>query len=151
MDLGRRSIREPGPSVELAVRATVRLARLYEFWERARGSIHADHQERLDPARNAVAVPRAQREAVAILRRADIEGAEEAVAALQVPWPQAVVRQLRTVMREGGAPPEDTARRVVEFVRQEGLRGPTAGEMPEPVPMEQVALVCYQVVVPEEE
>ncbi|MDA8064647.1 MAG: SNF2-related protein [Thermaerobacter sp.] len=123
--------------------------RLFELWERARGSIHADYQERLDPARSAVTVPRAQREAVAILRRADVEGAEEAVQALLVPWPQAVVRQLRAAMREGGASPEDTARRIVEFVRQEGLRGPTAEEMPEPVPMEQVALVCYQAVVPE--
>ena len=109
------------------------------------------HQERPVPARNAVTVPRVQREEVVIFLRANVEGAEAAVQALQVPWPQAVVRQLRAAMREGGAVPEDTARCIVEFVRKEGLRGPTEEELPAQVPMEQVALVCYQVVVPEEE
>lgn len=124
--------------------------RLFALWERARADMHAEHQRLCDPAERAAAVAPAQREAVALLFRADVDGAEAALAALQVPWPRTVSTGLRRILAQlgEGAGEAEVAGRLVEFVRSEGLRGPTPEELPRPIRLEDIHLVCYQYVGP---
>ncbi|MHB8927780.1 MAG: SNF2-related protein [Bacillota bacterium] len=121
-------------------------ARLCQLWERARESIFVDYQRLLDPAERAAVVPRAQREAVALLRRSDQTDVDEALAALQVPWPRDVVRRLRSILRERdeGQPIEEAVQAIIALVRSEGMRAPVAEELPEPITPEMIALICYQ-------
>lgn len=125
-------------------------ARIYALWERARQDIFAEHQRLCDPAETAAAVPPAQREAVALLFRRPVEGAEDALAALQVPWPRTISSGLRTTLAQlqEGAAEEYVARRIAEFVQAEGLRGPEPGERPQPVDPADVRVLCYQYVGP---
>jgi hypothetical protein len=122
--------------------------RLYQLWERARQDIFTEHQRLCDPAESAGAVPPAQREAVALLFRQPVEGAEAAQAALQVPWPRSVSSGLRSLLaqlQEGASEPYVT-RRIVEFVQAEGLRGPDPGDLPQAVEIKDIHLICYQYV-----
>ena len=122
--------------------------RLYELWERARQDIFTEHQRLCDPAESAAAVPTAQRDAVALLFRQPVEGADAAQAALQIPWPRSVSSGLRSLLAQlhEGASEAYVAGRIVEFVQAEGLRGPEASELPQPVEIGDVHLICYQYV-----
>jgi len=98
----------------------------------------------------AARLPKAQREALAVLRRVDLGGAEEAVAALQVPWSSLVTRKVRNILRlaDEGRGEAEIAARLVRLTQDEGLRGPAAVELPPPVSLEDIAVVCYQVTTP---
>ncbi len=122
--------------------------RLFDLWGQARTDILREYQRRADPAASAAAVSKAQREAVTILQSSDVPGAFEAVAALQVPWPQAVVRAIREILRrsEDGGSEQEIASALINLVRLEGLRAPAATTPPPPIRPEDIHLICYQVV-----
>lgn len=122
--------------------------RLYALWERARDAIVAARDEEADPARRAARVPKAQRDAVAILydsTRLDPAVVERTVEALAVPWPPTVARELRRILDHPDASAEAKAEQVVRFVADEGLRPPQIVVEP-PITRDDVHLVCYQVI-----
>lgn len=103
----------------------------------------------LDPANRQAGVPRAQLDAVTLLRAVSLPGAADAVRALQVPWPRTVARMLRPLLRSldgRDADPNGVARQIIELVRVEGLRPPEARTLPVPIEPEDIHLVCFQVV-----
>ncbi len=123
-------------------------ARLFELWNAAREAILKDRQDELDPAQRAAAVPKAQRDAVALLLNATtVEPAvqERVIEALQAPWPLTVSRSLRTILDRRDATDRAKAEQVVAFVETEGLRAPRVVVEP-PVTRDDIHLVCYQVV-----
>lgn len=124
------------------------LARVYLLWARARQDIHASYMGRLDPLSRQAAVPKAQRDAVTLLQSVAIADAAEAIAKLQVPWPQHIARQLRRILRglEAGTHPDHVASEVIALVEAEGLRAPSGAATPPPIVPEDVHLVCWQVV-----
>lgn len=121
---------------------------LFSLWQSARDAILRDYQRSADPAETAAAVPRAQRDAVTLLQSTDLPGAFDAVATLQVPWPQSVVRSIREILRrsEEGANELDIAGALINLVKLEGLRAPGPAELLPPIRAEDIHLVCYQVV-----
>lgn len=123
---------------------------LFDLWEIARNDIYQQYEAALDPARVTTSVPRAQRDAMAILQRADVEGVERAMAALQYPWPANVVRRLRSLLREnaGITSQKELARKLIRFIDEEGMQAPPPMELLPPIDIEDIKLICYQVVVP---
>jgi len=121
---------------------------LFDLWRRTREAILRDYQALLDPAAMSARLPKAQRDALVFLRRADVPGADGAISALQVPWSFVVGRKLRNVLRlsEQGVPSTELAARLAKLVQDEGLRGPAAVEMPPAIELEDIVLICYQVV-----
>lgn len=122
--------------------------RLFGLWEAARTSIYQDYQRWLDPAVRQAAVPLAQREAVAVLRRVDLPDVDQAVTALSVPWPRDIGRRLRAILRlrADGASDQEVVERILHLVEAEGLRGPSESDLPPPIGPGDIALVCYQAV-----
>lgn len=122
--------------------------RLYELWDRARDSILSSRRDEQDPQKRALAVPKAQRDAVAVLTAATSvpEDAQEmAIEALQVAWPVTVSRDLRRILDHPGASQNAKAEQVAAYVDREGLRAPILPVEP-PVGRDDIHLVCYQVV-----
>ena len=121
---------------------------LYALWESARDAIYAARVAEQDPAQRAAAVPKAQRDAVQVLYRATgLQQAvqEQAIEALQVPWPPTVARSLRQILDHENASSEVKAEQVAAFVHSEGLRAPRLA--PEAaITKDAIHLVCYQVV-----
>lgn len=124
--------------------------RLFDLWQLAREAIFRDYQVLRDPAVMAARLPKVQRDALAVLRRADVAGAEETVRGLQVPWSSLVGRKLRGILRlaEEGRSEVEIAARLVRFAQEEGLLVPAAQDLPPPVDLEDIVLVCYQAVSP---
>lgn len=124
-------------------------ALLYTLWARAREHIYGTYMAQLDPLARQAAVPKAQRDAVTLLQGVVIDGAADAIAALQVPWPVQIGRSLRRLLhglQSADANPEAIAREVVHLVRAEGLRAPAASSVPEPIEPTDIHLVAFQVV-----
>jgi hypothetical protein len=122
---------------------------LYVLWGRARDDIYEAYMGRLDPLTRQAAVPKAQRDAVTLLQAVVVQGASEAIAALQVPWPVQISRALRRLLhglKRPDASPESIAREIVVLVRDEGLRPPPPSALPEAITPEEVHLVAFQVV-----
>jgi hypothetical protein len=123
-------------------------ARLFDLWEQAREAILVDYQRWADPAEREAAVPAAQRDAVTLLQGVDLPGAFEAVATLQVPWPQTIVRKIRAILRraEEGATDQAIAEDLIALLRTEGLRPPERSDLPPAITADDIHLVCYQAV-----
>jgi len=122
--------------------------RLFELWDRARDAILADRRNELDPAKRQAAVPKAQRDAVALLLNAtsvDPAVQDRVVEALQAPWPMTVGRSLRAILDRTDASNAAKAEQIVAYVESEGLRAPEIPVEP-PIERDDVHLVCYQVV-----
>ncbi len=121
---------------------------LFELWGRARTQIVSERLDELDPLKREARVPKAQRDAVAVLYgsvRLDPAVVERTVDALAVPWPPTVARSLRAIIDRQDASAEAKAEQLVQFVSSEGLRPPTLA-VESPISVADVHLVCYQVV-----
>ena len=121
---------------------------LFTLWDRAREAIFHDRQDELDPAKRFASVPKAQRDSVALLTESmtiDQAILDQAIEALQVPWPLTVSHQLRSILDSTDASHAAKAEQVVAFVQQEGLRAPKLPTEP-PISRDDVHLVCYQLV-----
>jgi hypothetical protein len=122
--------------------------RVFEFWGRARDAILADRRAELDPAKRQAAVPRAQRDAVALLLTAtsiDAAVQDRVVEALQAPWPMTVARSLRAILDRADSSNAAKAEQIVAYVEGEGLRAPVVPVEP-PIDRDDIHLICYQVV-----
>lgn len=121
---------------------------LFELWGRARDAILADRRAELDPAKRQAAVPKAQRDAVALLLTAtsiDAAVQDRVVEALQAPWPLTVGRSLRSILDRTDASNAAKAEQIVAYVESEGLRAPVVPVEP-PIEPDDIHLVCYQVI-----
>ncbi len=78
-------------------------------------------------------------------------GAEEAAEALGVERSLAIRRALneaRTELTAGRLSPNETAERIVAVVRDAGLRPVTLEDLPEPVEVDDLGVVCWIAVLP---
>lgn len=122
--------------------------RLYDLWERARDSILVARQEEQDPQKRSLSVPKAQRDAVALLTAATSisdDAQERAIDALQVAWPVNVSRELRRILDRDDASANAKAEQIAAYVEREGLRAPVLPVEP-PISRDDIHLVCYQAV-----
>ena len=112
------------------------------------------HNALLDPEARFAALPASQRWALDVLRSPDAPAGDEydeADQALSVGRNNLVRRELSELRREykgGGMSVPDCARRVVEVVAKFGLRPVATPTAPDPIAEDDLAVVCYQVVVP---
>ena len=120
----------------------------------AAADICAAHNALLDPEARFAALPASQRWALDVLRSPDAPAGDEydeADQALSVGRNNLVRRELSELRREykgGGMSVPDCARRVVEVVAKFGLRPVATPTAPDPIAEDDLAVVCYQVVVP---
>lgn len=124
----------------------------YGAWATARRDIYLRWQESTDPAALAPKVPKAMREAAAIVRDSPPPGmSQEAVNNLldtiEAPYGKRFQDLFRNAMREHERPPEKVSA-IADLVVELGLEKTTP---PEPLPVisvEDVHLVCWQAIVP---
>jgi hypothetical protein len=123
---------------------------LFDLWSQARDAILAERRAELDPAKRQASVPKAQRDAVALLLTAtsiDPAVQDRVVEALQAPWPMTVARSLRAILDQADASNAAKAEQIVAYVEGEGLRAPEIPVEP-PIERDDIHVVCYQVVSP---
>ncbi len=117
-------------------------------------SIVQDHNKLTDPVALEGSVPASQRWALEILRSPDApegQAYDDADAALSVGRNQRVIRALSRVRSqhlETGII-EETANGILEIVKEFGLSPVEPPTPPQPISTDDVAVVCYQVVLPE--
>jgi len=120
---------------------------VYEAWMRVRHGLYARVQEQRDPATQQATLPKAQRDAIDLLQRANSEAAASAVEALASRWPPDVERQLRAILRDEFLGTTERIERLVDYVSTRGLRAETPEEVPD-IREDDIKLICYQVIVP---
>ena len=130
---------------------------LERLFAAAAADICAEHNALLDPEAGAASLPASQRWAQDILRSPDAvpAGEEEqydaADQALSAGRNNLVRRELSDLRRQhaaGETSPLDCARQIVEVVERYGLRPVDPPEPLQPITEEDLAVVCYQVVLP---
>ena len=130
---------------------------LERLFAAAAADICAEHNALLDPEAGAATLPASQRWAQDILRSPDAvpAGEEEqydaADQALSAGRNNLVRRELSDLRRQhaaGETSPLDCARRIVEVVERYGLRPVDPPDTPQSITEEDLAVVCYQVVLP---
>jgi hypothetical protein len=128
--------------------------RAFGAWDSARDDIVSSWNRLADPSNLQPTVPLAMRRAVDIVRahagRADIpvEEADRICDALESPYPERIVRTVRAAIVASDEPTEQV-QRIVQVVRELGLRPSPA---PEPLPEitdDDVHLVCWIAITPE--
>ena len=129
----------------------VDLERLFEV---VADDICKSHNALLDPETRFASLPASQRWALNVLRSPDAPSGNEfddGDEALSVGRNNLVRRELSGLRREnegGGMSVADCARRIVKIVETFGLRPAQVPRVPEPITVDDVGVVCYQVVVP---
>jgi superfamily II DNA or RNA helicase len=126
-------------------------------WARAAADAVEEHNRRADPRSAQDSIGPAQRWALELLRDPAVilpEGAEEAAEALGVERSLAVRRALneaRAELTAGRLSPNEAAERIVAVVRNAGLRPVTLEDLPEPVEVDDLGVVCWIAVLPAQE
>ncbi len=150
-DLPMLRLIDPQNQPGIAMPDSLDLERLFAI---AAADICEAHNALVDPEARFAALPASQRWALSILRSAEApEGTEfnEADEALSVGRNNIVRHELSELRREreaGGISLADCARRIVDVVRQFGLRPVPIPQAPQPINEEDLGVVCYQVVAP---
>lgn len=119
--------------------------KVYDTWQRVRRSIYVWLQEQRDPASRQGRLPKAQRDAIALLERAPDDAAARAAEALTTRWPADVERDLREILRDDATSDSDKLVRLTTYVLERGLK-PQAVEVVPNVREDDIKLICYQVV-----
>ena len=120
----------------------------------AAADICTDHNALLDPETRFSSLPASQRWALDVLRSPDAPAGDEydeGDQAISVGRNNLVRRELSELRREyegGGMSVTDCSRRIIEVVARFGLRPVEAPQAPEPISEDDLAVVCYQVVLP---
>ncbi|MFC6938930.1 helicase-related protein [Salinirubellus sp. GCM10025818] len=129
---------------------------VYEAWDEARDDIFAQWQYQVDPRNVQPDVPRILREVREHLAdhpptNTDQEGAERTREAVGAPLSRREQREFREIYEDGGLEPIEKSNQFVEKVDELGLE---PFENPDPKPRirkEDIQLICWMVVSPEEE
>lgn len=126
----------------------------YDAWSLARDDILASWRRGEDPRSLQPPIPKAAREAAALLRRTpppagtSQEAVDEAIDAIEAPYGARILRMLREATANGDTDLERVAA-VLALVRELGLR---PAPVPEPLPVievDDIHLVCWQAIIPE--
>jgi hypothetical protein len=128
---------------------------LYDAWGRARVDIYRQWQEQTDPLNVQPDIRKLFREVGQHLRQnwpSDMTEDElrETVSSVEAPWGRRYERELREVYEDESLGPIERSRRLVDKVDELGLQ---PFEPPDPLPpiqKDEVKLVCWMVVAPEE-
>ncbi|ESS07227.1 MAG: hypothetical protein A07HB70_00501 [uncultured archaeon A07HB70] len=128
---------------------------LYDAWGRARVDIYRQWQEQTDPLNVQPDIRKLFREVGQHLREhwpSDMTEDElrETVSSVEAPWGRRYERELREVYEDESFGPVETSRRIVDKVDELGLQ---PFEPPDPLPpiqKDEVKLVCWMVVAPDE-
>ena len=150
-DLAMLRVIDPQDQRGCAVPADLDLERLFAA---AAADICKDHNALLDPDSRSGPIPASQRWAVEILRLPDAPAGKEyddADDALSSGRGSRVQRDLSALRREHTdrkMSAHDCADRIVEIVKQFGLRPVKPLPAPDPIEEDDLGVVCYQVVLP---
>ncbi len=125
----------------------------YDAWEMARRHIFEEWQKATDPFNLQPKVPKAMRDAAALLRShppEDIpqEELERLIDAVEAPYGARIERALRGALRSS----DDPARQAVAVAEEVKRLGLSPSPAPEPLPLieiEDVHLVCWLAIMPE--
>jgi hypothetical protein len=124
----------------------------YDAWAVARGHIFEEWDQATDPANLTPSVPKAMREAAAILRTNPPAGRTQEevdglVDAIEAPYGPRILAMMRDAIRSSDDPGEQ-AENIAQTATELGLRpSPAAEPLPVIVP-EDVHLVCWMAIVP---
>ena len=134
--------------------ASIEEVDLEAAWARASADIVERHNERSDPRRAREAIGPAQRFAIELLRDPSVllpEGAERAEQALSVERSSAVRRELneiRSASENEAITRNRAAELIVELVERLGLQPVTLDDLPEPIEVDDLGVVCWLAVLP---
>ncbi len=129
---------------------------VYEAWALAREDIYEEWMYRVDPANIEPDIPKACRDARRHLEEypppeLTDEELQEEIEAVEAPLGQRDAREFRhTLENEEGLSPEDLSRKLVNLIEELGLQPFTPPERYPPIEEDEVKLVCWMGVAPEE-
>ncbi|MDB9302157.1 phospholipase D-like domain-containing protein [Halorubrum ezzemoulense] len=128
---------------------------VYGAWEDAKVDIWQQWQEQTDPRSVQPDVPKAFREAIEQVRdywppELSQNRQEELIDSLGAPWPQQYEREMRELVRDEGLEGEEKTREIVDKADDLGLQPYDAPEPLPPIREEEVKLICWMAVAPEQ-
>lgn len=156
IDTESEMLRRINPGAAPSVEAPSPPIDLEEGWQLAVVTIVAEHNRRADPRADEDRIGPAQRWAVDLLRDPSVllpPGAAEAEEALTVERSSSVrhaLTEVRSAVAQGTMSRDDAARRVVEVVEAFGLQAVEAPPVLDPITEDDVGVVCWMVVLPDE-
>ncbi|MDV7351052.1 helicase-related protein [Halorubrum distributum] len=129
--------------------------RVYDAWETARLDIYTQWQEQTDPLNVQPDIRKLFREVAQHLRDnwpddMTQDELQEAVEAIEAPWGRRYERELREVFEDESLGPIEKSRQLVGRVEDLGLQPFDAPDPLPPIQEDEVKLICWMVVSPEE-
>ncbi|MCQ4333630.1 hypothetical protein KM295_09105 [Natronomonas sp. F2-12] len=129
--------------------------RVYDAWETARSDIYSQWQEQTDPLNVQPDIRKLFREVGEHLREnwpddMTQDRLQETVEAVEAPWGRRYERELREIYENEGLGPVEKSRQLVEKVDDLGLQPFEAPDPLSPIQEDEVKLICWMVVTPEE-
>ena len=129
---------------------------LYEAWETARADIFRQWQEQTDPLNVQPDIRKLFRQVGQHLREHWPDGMtqnelRETVEAVEAPWGRRYERELREIYEDKTLGPVERSRELVERVEDLGLQPFEAPDPLPPIEEDEVKLICWVVVAPEEQ
>jgi ERCC4-related helicase len=118
---------------------------VFDAWTRVQRSIYLQLQEQRDPAKRQSPLPKAQRDAIDVLLRANSDAATVTAEILTSRWPTDVERDLRQILRDVSLNEALRVTSIVDYVRTRGLRAQQHEDVPD-IREGDIKLVCYQVI-----
>jgi hypothetical protein len=129
--------------------------RVYDAWETARSDIYSQWQEQTDPLNVQPDIRKLFREVGEHLREnwpddMTQDRLQETVEAVEAPWGRRYERELREIYENESLGPVEKSRQLVEKVDDLGLQPFEAPDPLPPIQEDEVKLICWMVVTPEE-
>jgi hypothetical protein len=129
---------------------------VYDAWETARSDIYTQWQEQTDPLNVQPDIRKLFREVAQHLREnwpddMTQDELQETVEAVEAPWGRRYERELREVYEDESLGPVEKSRQLVGKVEDLGLQPFEAPDPLPPIQEDEVKLICWMVVAPEED
>ena len=129
--------------------------RVYDAWETARADIYTQWQEQTDPLNVQPDIRKLFREVGEHLREnwpddMTQDRLQETVEAVEAPWGRRYERELREIYENESLGSVEKSRQLVEKVDDLGLQPFEAPDPLPPIQEDEVKLICWMVVTPEE-
>ncbi len=129
---------------------------VYDSWETARADIYSQWQKQTDPLNVQPDIRRLFREVAQHLRENWPDGMtqnelQETVEAVEAPWGRRYERELREIYEDESVGPVEKSRQLVEKVEDLGLQPFEAPDPLPPIQEDEVKLICWMVVAPEDD
>ena len=129
---------------------------IYQAWETAKEDIYRQWQEQTDPLNVQPDIRRLFREVGQHLRDhwpddMTQDELQETVEAVEAPWGRKYERELREIYEDESLGPIEKSRKLVDKVEELGLQPFEAPDPLPPIEEDEVKLVCWMIVAPEED